>query len=732
MQAGWSGQQMVRVVNGDHVTTASFDFAAEAEQCLICGGGLQVQKSRRRKIVTLAHGPLKIREIIKTCGSDGCPSLGSNALDRLVKPGQKYGYDLIVRVGLSRYLTGLQREEIRRMLSQDHGIELSAGSVSALCDRFVGYLEALHFARAPLIKEALAQGYPLHIDATCERGKGGLFVCIAGWQHRWVLCAARIPSEGGEHLAPVVEKAVRLFGVPVATVRDMGQGCAQSVQSLSNQAVPDLVCHYHFLAAVGKKLFSHLYDALRGMIHLTRCRSDMRVLLRDLRKYSPLDNTQGRFGEGTVSDTLKALILWVLDGNGCSDAPFPFSLPHLEFARRCLQIEQRAQSWVCRPRSEPERRAVHHLQSLAARLQRDCRFMSTVNELETRWAAFCQLRDVMRLSNAELPRADIRRIQQHLPALQLLRLQQIKQAVDQYTTDLENRIPAQEKQDNKPKSAAAIILKYLREYGPNLFGHPAKFDQEGGVVAVVERTNNVAEHFFGGHKQKLRRRVGRGQLGRDLEKQPAQVAFVSNLQDPEYVQLLSGSLENLPAAFAALDQDSSTKVLPLVRDHRDSHLQSVVDQLLKSSKQACFPTSKDELRLQPELSEPSEEQIIVTAQELETLSDEQIQIRTLALIAQTPVVPSKPRDSRLPPNGSVLERWYAGRPYRVRVLDDGFVWGNTTYQTATEVASAIKKTPQSGFEFFGLTLPWEQRAAQLRGRRINQSTMIDLPVTTES
>jgi hypothetical protein len=94
-----------------------------------------------------------------------------------VEAGQKYGYDLIVQVGLLRYLCRLQRQEIRDVLRNEHGIELSTGSVSALCDRFLIYFEALHVARSPSIRQALGE-YPLHLDATCERGKGGLFVCI--------------------------------------------------------------------------------------------------------------------------------------------------------------------------------------------------------------------------------------------------------------------------------------------------------------------------------------------------------------------------------------------------------------------------------------------------------------------------------------------------------------------------------------------------------------------------
>jgi hypothetical protein len=721
---------MLRAVAGEDRTLPSLDFVAEAEQCPSCGGRVRVHKTRRRQVVTLAHGPLEIREILKRCQQDGCPPVGSTALAQLVKPGQKYGYDLIVQVGLSRYLAGRQREEIRKMLWEEHGIELSTGSVSALCDRFLGYLEALHVARAPQLREALEGGFPLHLDATCERGKGGLFVCIDGWRN-WVLWAARVPSESGANLAPVVDRAVRLFGQPVATVRDMGEGCAGAVQVLREAGIPDLVCHYHFLAAVGKCLFGLLHDKLRSMMRSTRCRSDMQALLRDLRKYSASARSQGRFGEGTVRDALKALVLWVLEGDGHSDAPFPFSLPHLEFARRCRQAGQRAEPWVCRPRTEPERRALACLQRLVARFQSALGFASTVDELDSRWVAFGELRNVLRLSNAELPRGDARSIQQHLPALELLRLQQVKQAVDEYTTDLEGRISAKAKRAKRPKSAAGIILRYLRQYGPYLFGHPAKLDDQGRVVAVVQRTNNVAEHFFGRQKQQLRRRVGRGQLGRDLEKQPAQVALVANLRDAEYVRRLAGSLDQLPAAFANLDQQTPAELPELVRDHRDSQLQRMVSQLLEDPGRPPSGPRQDKLSPHPQLRAPCAEQVDASTQELQDAVREAIRARATPAIAQKTQAPPPTRDPRLPPPGSVLERWYGGRAHRVDVLEDTLRWRGRTCSTPSEVVAAITGRSRNGFEFFGLTLPWPERAARIRGRRINRSTLIDLPAATE-
>lgn len=723
---------MVRAVAGEGQTTPRLDFVAEAVECPDCGDEVRIQKSRLRQVITLAHGPLEVREIRKQCRSRRCPPLRSAQLAHLVRPGHKYGYDLIVHVGLARYLAGLQREEIQCMLRDDHGIELCAGSVTALCDRFLSYLEVLHVARAPVLREALGDGYPMHLDATCERGKGGLFVCIGGWQSRhWVLWAARVHSESGANLAPVVEKAVELFGQPGATMRDMGEGCANAAESLRKAGVPELVCHFHFLAAVGRCLFKQRYDKLRDLIRKTRCRADMRALLRDMRKYNSTDRTEDRFGRGTLRDDLKALVLWVLEGDGHADAPFPFSLPHLDFAQRCLQARQKAEPWVPRPCTAPERLALACLERLVERLETVRGFSTTVKELEKRKAAFGELREVLRLSNAELPRGDTRTTQEHLPALELLRLQQIKQAVDQYTKDIEGRITARQKRAKQQDSTYAVILRYLRRYGPHLFGHPVKRDEDGRVVAVVGRTNNVAEHFFGSQKQLLRRRVGRGQLGRDLEKQPAQVALVANLRDPEYVRLLAGSLDQLPETFALFDSDGLSSLPMLIRDNRDSQLRRVLRRLLEEPTTPPTTDSKAEQSPQPELAAPTEEEITASAHETQKLSDDEFRARTTVSIAQKPEPDPSPRDPRLPPPGSVLERWYGGKAYRVEVLERGFRYRGRIYPTLARAGRVFTGRSQNGFDFFDLSLSWSEAVTRLRGRRLGRRTMIDLPSATE-
>ncbi len=709
---------MVRTVAGEKQTLPRLDFVAEANQCPVCGQSLQIQKSRKRQVVTLAHGPMEIREIRKRCPGNGCASLGSNVLLHLVKPGQKYGFDLIAHVGLMRYMAGLQREEIRLALWDEHGITLSAGSVSALCDRFLVYFEALHIKCAPSLRDALGD-YPLHLDATCERGKGGMFACIDGWKG-WVLGAARIPSESAENLTPLIEKIVQLFGMPVATVRDMGTGIAGAVESLRKAGVPDLICHYHFLAAVGRSLFKTLYDKLRDMIRQSGCRAEMRHLLRDLKTYSSFDRKKGRFGLGPIRDDLKALVLWILEDDGHSDAPFPFALPHLDFAKRCQKVDEKIAQWIRRPRNAAETRAIECLQRLVETLENIPRFTDTVKEIDARWTAFCELRDVLRLSKAELPRGDTRTIQPQLPALEMHRLQQIKLAVEQYTADIEKRVSTKKKRTKRSQSAASIILGYLQQYYPFLFGHPLKLDEDGRVVAIVQRTNNTAEHFFGREKQLLRRRVGRGQLGRDLEDQPAQVALVANLKDPEYVHHLVGSLEKLPEAFANLDNEMVMEPTTLNRENRNSQLHRILRDMMETS----APKQQEEQNPTSIVPDTFDEKPKDTEQQIADLLDPEIR-------AQKMMSPPKPRDHRLPPPGTVIVKWYGGRAQRVEILENTFRWRGRTYLLLSDVVQSIVKSPRDCYVFFGLTIPWAENELKIRGRRLNRTTMVDLPATTE-
>jgi len=573
---------MARATAGAGEPFPCIEFVAEAQACPVCAGPVRVQKSKRRTVFTFQSGVLKAKEVRKKCTGDAThPIMCSDELARLVKPHQRYAYDLVVHVGLARYLRGKQREEIRAELYQERGVRLCDGSMSTLCDRFLVYFEALHLARVPELRRALQAGYPLHLDATCEHGKGGLFVCMDGWRG-WVLMAARIPSEHEDYCRPVVDKAADLFGDPIATVRDMGEGMAKAVAPLRARGVPDFICHYHFLGAVGKKLFEKPYRVLGNLLRQHKVQGDLRALLRELRQYRKSSAFPGRFGPGPIHEDLPALVLWCLEGEGKKALLYPFSLPYLQLLQRCQQALRTAECWVPCPRTPATRRAIAHLTRLIDRMERDTRFATVEARLEKGWQAFCELRDVLQLTNAELPNGDTHPHQIALPALEAERLETIEEAAKEYQGELRKRTANSGNDDSTHPSPARIILKYFERYGKHLFGHPTLRDEDGTILAVVERTDNVPEHFFGAEKRKLRRRVGRAHLGRDLEDQPAQAALVANLQHPDYVRVLCGSLDNLATAFAQLDEQALERTTPLSRNNRDSALLRRVRILVKN------------------------------------------------------------------------------------------------------------------------------------------------------
>ena len=129
----------------------------------------------------------------------------------------------------------------------------------------------------------------------------------------------------------------------------------------------------------------------------------------------------------------------------------------------------------------------------------------------------------------------------------------IRSAVENLTTSLRKRRP--ERGPAKDLRAAIdLILSHLDRHGSHLWGHVIPIPHEcGGGIRLVDRTNNILESWFGSLKHAERRRSGRKILTQDFERLSPSAALAQNLDCLEYVEILCGSLGNLPTAFARLD-----------------------------------------------------------------------------------------------------------------------------------------------------------------------------------
>ena len=91
-------------------------------------------------------------------------------------------------------------------------------------------------------------------------------------------------------------------------------------------------------------------------------------------------------------------------------------------------------------------------------------------------------------------------------------------------------------------------------------------------------------------------------------------------------------------------------------------------------------------------------------QRIEALSaDQPVRVRESDEPMPLPEAPSKPRDSRLPPVGTVIRRAHNGAIHQITVLEDGFEYQGRHYASLSTIAREVTGTNWNGFLWAGLT-----------------------------
>lgn len=547
--------------------------------CPHCAGPMSVRKTLVRQGLTLAHGTFRVHETQYVC-AEGCRyasgeriSHRSSNLAAALLPDSSVGYDVMVFIGLQRYALHQQREEIRTALARDYGVLVSSGEISRLARLFLDYLERLHQRRREEIKKTLDQdgGWPLHIDATGEEGRGTLLVLYSGWR-KWVLGAFKIPTEHAEAIKPCIETVVTWAAPPVAIVRDLGRAMIRACEDFASQVdspLPVLSCHYHFLADVGQDLLDPGHGELRALFRRFKTRPSLGALVRDLGRklgeeighvrsqvlsWLKDDGTGHQLLPGIEGlGVVRAVAQWTLDYPiESSGQDFPFVLPYLNFYDRCIKARRFLAGLVPASPADPAvLRVRDRLVRILDKVDSEVPFQAAARSLRQRQALFNELRTALRL----VPKNSERR---GAPACEpaVAELQDIQRAVETLRASLQARRP-QRGPAQSTRQAIDLILHHLARHGDSLWGHLIVLPEEvGGGVRLVERTNDILENLFRGMKHGGRRRSGRKNLTQDFEALPAAAALAENLRQPDYVAVLCGTLERLPLAFAALDEEN--------------------------------------------------------------------------------------------------------------------------------------------------------------------------------
>jgi hypothetical protein len=543
--------------------------------CEICKGPMLVQKTLLHEGRTIAHGAFDIHETTWICAarcrhpSGKLVTRRANSVAQCIMPNSISGYDLMVSVGLKRYLYHRQREEIQKDLIQKHAIEISSGEISLLARRFLDYLLRLHYARAEQLKAALESdgGWPMHVDATGENGKGTLLVVMAGWK-KWILGSWKISTERSELILPCLHDVVRRFGIPCAAMRDLGRAVTPAIDDLVLELgidIPILACHQHFLADIGKDLLETTHSELRGLFRRIKVLPKLRGLVRDLGRQigEQIDEArkavqawqsmvepnyrlpEGRKGLAIVRTTAQ----WTLDYKDDSTGlDFPFDRPYLDLYNRCKVALRAVEAFLYVP---PDDRqvvgAIKRLHRILFSVSSEVPFLQVVRRLRRRAALFDELRDKLRLASI-LPENET---EDDLNAMQ--------KDFEKWITSIKKRRPKRGPSEDM-RDAIDTILKHVDTHGKNLWGHIILLpDYAGGGIRLIARTNELLENFFKKVKHSERRRSGRKNLTKDLEYLPASALLTYNLTDADYVSIVCGSLDKLAEAFVQLDQEEQRR-----------------------------------------------------------------------------------------------------------------------------------------------------------------------------
>jgi hypothetical protein len=423
------------------------------------------------------------------------------------------GYDVMAYVGLQRFLHHRQREEIRLSLLHEHGISISAGMISNLAKLFLGYMRELHNGHADQFQIALAGdgGWPLHIDATGEDGRGTLLVAFSGWR-KWVLGSWKIPTENVDAILPCLQEVVSRFGSPCSVMRDLGRKLGTEI----NEAREELT----------------VWQEQTG--------GDHRI-------------PEGRSGIAIVRALTQRVLDFKADGTGHD---YPFDRPFLDLYDRCKEARRAIDAFLYRTPSDPNvLKYLIRLHRILGPLESEVPFKQAVRRLQSRAKLLDELRDALRFSPGKSITGNEMNFKENTTQdLSATKLRDIQKQVKDLESSLKESRPKRGPAKDS-RSAIELILRHFKNHGDYLWGHVINLsDHADGDIRLVDRTNNILERFFRGMKQKERRRSGRKILTQDFEHLPPEAALVYNLKCADYVSIVCGSLDQLHEAFSQIDR----------------------------------------------------------------------------------------------------------------------------------------------------------------------------------
>jgi len=541
-----------------------FIFYPEIEICPHCGRKTTVQKTKTRTLSRLEIGTFESKEYIFECQKENVV-FTTNQLNKIVSPGCKFGYDVIVYVGLAIFVHYRSNQDIMRSLAAKN-ICISDRQISNLGRKFVTYLAIAHDEAREQICSSMARkgGYILHIDGTFEGDSPHLFCGLDGISEL-VLDAIKIPSEKKEYIVPFLMRIKQKYGNPIALVHDMGTGIMGAVTEVFRD-IPDYICHFHFLRDIGKDVLLEDHQCIMKGLKDHKIRRSLRQKLRYLEnKIGENIELINEFfsGESIITESkielffdivVYSLIQWVFEAPRQSKGyGFPFDTPHLVFYRRLEKI-YRELSKVLDSSDRKNKKSIAKVCNLIKVVLDDKNLKTTVENIEVKIVVFNKLRESLRIA---LPSGE-----KGLNDEGDSDVKTIEKKVKKFKQWLED--------DKDRKKTYAKMIKQIEKYWDKLFADPIEVNtNEGGFTIVPQRTNNILERFFRNEKRRDRKKQGCVSLTKTLKAILAKTPLIRNLENPEYLNILLNDCSSLAERFSRIDAKLVSEQLEIAKKEQN-------------------------------------------------------------------------------------------------------------------------------------------------------------------
>ena len=516
-------------------------------------------KTRTRTLTTLADARTAVREVLMHCAEHPGRVYKSNAMHDVAPPRSAYGWDIAVHIGLQRFVEHRQISEISNALLKYNGVTVPERTVHHLATRFLEYWTAVHIESTETIRAALEErgGYVLHLDATQENGSRPLLVAKEGLTGM-VLWAVPVPSENRKDLAQVLLFLKDAFGTPMASVRDMGGGLTYALRDVLPESRV-VVCHFHFLRAVGERLLRKHYRDFQKKVDRTGVKGRLQRLM------ASLENKEGKSPrERRVEELLAHVLAYRRDGEGLG---VPFSLPTVSFYERCLEAEGTLRERILEAagenvhdvaacRVEDTLRMLHPPPVERGKIQAD------YERLKTRQAWFLAVREALRYRNGPVPLST-------LASLEDVELDKARAALAALLRRLDEAIdgPTDGRPDRGLRRVLQGVKKLIVENEAYLLAPNVRVGTgEDERVVQLPRTNNALEQAFRAIRRHYRRIQGNSDVEGRVQREGVGMALALNLGNHAYMRTVYGDGNGIIERFRDLRPESIDLARELIHE----------------------------------------------------------------------------------------------------------------------------------------------------------------------